>query len=247
MGRLVANATTIINAEDYGRIIYELALRRALIFIGEEMVNAAYDADVDEPPNEQIERAEQLLYEVAETGKYGQGFETFSSAMATSIEMAHAAQQRGGHSGLATGLLDLDEMMGGLHPSDLIILAGRPSMGKTALATNIAFNIARAFRVEQQETGEDKTIDGAKVAFFSLEMSSEQLATRILSEQAEVPSDRIRRGRINEDDFRRLLSTSHILQDLPLFIDQTGGNSDFATLCPGTAVEATTRYRLDRC
>jgi replicative DNA helicase len=224
LGRLAASATTIINARDYGHTIYDLAIRRQLILIGEEMVNTAYDAAVDNPPKEQIEEAEQRLFQIAEKGKYGSGFGTFSAALTVALEMANNAYLRdGGLSGVATGLRDLDGKMGGLQSSDLIILAGRPSMGKTALATNIAFNIAKAYRAEKQTDGTVKVLDGAVVGFFSLEMSAEQLATRILSEQAEISSEDIRRGKIKEDDFRRLKSASAQLCTLPLFIDQTGG------------------------
>ena len=131
----------------------------------------------------------------------------------------------GGLSGIATGLRDLDGKMGGLQSSDLIVLAGRPSMGKTALATNLAFNVARAFKQERQTDGTDKVLDGGVVGFFSLEMSAEQLATRIISEQAEIPSEKIRRGMINEEEFKKLVQVSQELQSLPLYIDQTGGIS----------------------
>ncbi len=205
LGRLAANATTIINAEDYGRTVYDLAVRRQLIVLGEDMVNSAYDAPIDFPPESQIQEAETRLYDLAERGKYGQGFMSFGNALTHAIDMAAAAYERDGHlSGLSTGLNDLDNKMGGLQASDLIILAGRPSMGKTALATNIAYNIARAYRSETQPDGTDKTIGGGRVGFFSLEMSAEQLATRILSEQAEIASEKIRRGMINEDEFRKL-------------------------------------------
>ncbi len=224
LGELLVGVATIISVEDYGRLIYEQAVRRALIHLGEDLVNAAYDPAVDEPPEVLIERAEQRLYHLAETGRYGSGFETFSSALRTAVEMAANAHKRdGGLSGLATGLRDLDERMGGLQPSDLIILAGRPSMGKTALATNIAFNVARAYRTETGPDGEEQVVDGAAVGFFSLEMSAEQLATRIISEQAEVPSEKIRRGLISDDEFRRLVHVSQELQHIPLYIDQTGG------------------------
>jgi replicative DNA helicase len=224
LGRLAANATSIINAEDYGRTIYDLAVRRSLIVLGEDMVNSAYDAPIDFPPKQQIEEAETRLYDLAEQGKYGQGFMGFGTALTHAIEMANNAYQREGHlSGLATGLSDLDGKMGGLQPSDLIILAGRPSMGKTALATNIAYNIAKNYRSERQPDGTEKAIDGAIVGFFSLEMSAEQLATRILSEQAELASEKIRRGMINEDEFRKLVAVSREMSRIPLYIDQTGG------------------------
>ena len=224
LGRLAANATTVINAHDYGRVIYDLSIRRQLILVGEDMVNTAYDSAVDQPPKAQIEEAEQRLFELADKGKYGKGFDSFSSALIAAIEMANNAYQRdGGLSGIASGLRDLDGRMGGLQSSDLIILAGRPSMGKTALATNIAFNIARAYKSERQADGTEKVLDGAVVGFFSLEMSSEQLATRILAEQAEIPSEDIRRGKIDEQQFRRLTAAASELNSLPFYIDQTGG------------------------
>ena len=231
LGRLAANAATIINARDYAQTVYDLAIRRHLILIGEDMVNAAYDSPVDFPPREQIEEAETRLFSLAETGKYGQGFLTFNHALVSAIEMANNAFQReGGLSGIATHLRDLDSKMGGLQPSDLIILAGRPSMGKTALATNIAFNVARSRArslAERTDLSAEDTNnhDGAVVGFFSLEMSAEQLATRILSEQAGIPSEKIRRGMIDEPDFKRLVQASREMSSIPLFIDQTGGIS----------------------
>src|SRR5262249_42079367 len=224
LGRLAAAATSIINAQAYGRVIYDLAVRRELIVIGGDMVNVAYDSPVDAPPETQIEEAEQRLFDIADKGKYGSGFMSFGDATADAIEMAARAYERdGGLSGLSTGLMDLDSMMGGLQNSDLIILAGRPSMGKTALATNIAFNIAKAHRTAQNHSGIEETVDGAIVGFFSLEMSSEQLATRILAEQAQLPSEKIRRGQITDAEFNRLQGAAMQLQTLPLFIDHTGG------------------------
>jgi replicative DNA helicase len=226
LGRLAAAATTIINAEAYGRTIYDLSIRRDLIRIGEDMVNTAYDSPVDAPPQVQIQETEQRLYDLAESGKYGQGFLTFGKALTDAVDMAAAAFQRaGGLSGLPTGLLDLDSKMGGLQASDLIILAGRPSMGKTALATNIAYNVAKQFREEMQPDGSKTVLDGAVVGFFSLEMSAEQLATRILSEQAEIGSEKIRRGMINEADYAKLVQVSTEMSKIPLFIDPTGGIS----------------------
>ncbi|MET0688975.1 MAG: replicative DNA helicase [Methyloceanibacter sp.] len=223
LGRLAANATTIINAEDYGRTVYDLAIRRELIGIGEQMVNTAFDSPIDAPPAVQIEEAEQALFEIAETGKYGSGFEPFSAALTDAIDMAANAYRRdGGLSGLATGFTDLDHRMGGLQPSDLIIVAGRPSMGKTALATNIAYHVAKSYKPGEES---ENALDGAVVGFFSLEMSAEQLATRIISEQAYIPSERIRRGRIDSDEFDRIVEVSQELQTLPLYIDQTGGIS----------------------
>jgi replicative DNA helicase len=226
LARLAAEATTIINAADYGRTIYDLALRRTLITIGEDMVNVAYDAPVDMTPGSQIEDAEKRLFELAERGHYDGGFHAFETSLLSAIDMASAAYKRDGHlSGLATGLDDLDRLMGGLQASDLIILAGRPAMGKTSLATNIAFNVARAWRGEVQPDGVTKTIDGGIVGFFSLEMSSEQLATRIIAEQSGVPSADIRRGRITEDQFGHIVTASREMQNVPLYVDQTGGLS----------------------
>ena len=226
LGRLAAAATTIINAHAYGRTIYDLAVRRELIVVGEDMVNLAYDSPVDAPPEAQIEAAESRLFDLADKGKYGSGFMSFGDATTDAIEMAARAYERdGGLSGLSTGLIDLDRMMGGLQNSDLIVLAGRPSMGKTALATNIAFNIAKAFRAAPKEDGTEQAVDGAIVGFFSLEMSSEQLATRILAEQAQIPSEKIRRGQITDSEFNRLQTAAMELQTLPLFIDHTGGIS----------------------
>lgn len=226
MATLAASATTIINAENYGRAIYDLAVRRNLIIIGEDMVNVAFDAPVDMPPQSQIEDAEQRLYQLAEQGKYGGGFLDFRTALTHSIDMAAAAFQRdGGLSGLATGFRDLDRMMGGLQRSDLIILAGRPSMGKTALATNIAYNVASTFEAQTHPDGRIDAANGGRVGFFSLEMSAEQLATRIISEQVDVPSNVIRRGQFNEHEFTRLQAFAQEMQHIPLFIDQTGGIS----------------------
>jgi replicative DNA helicase len=224
LARLAAAASAIINAEEYGRLIYELATRRRLIGIGTDLVNESYDAAPDTGARDLIESAEQALYEVAESGKYGQGFRPFGIALTEAIDMAAAAYQRdGGLSGISCGLKDIDEKMGGLQPSDLIILAGRPSMGKTSLATNIGYHVAKAYRAEHQPDGSVKVLDGGVVAFFSLEMSAEQLATRIISEQAAIPSERIRRGKIAEEEFHRLVEVSRELQSLPLYIDATGG------------------------
>jgi replicative DNA helicase len=224
LARLAAAATTIINAEEYGRTIYELAQRRKLISVGGDLVNEAFDTQVEETSKDLIERAEQTLYEMAETGKYGQGFQQFGRALTEAIDMAASAYQRdGGLSGLSSGLKDLDEKMGGLQSSDLIILAGRPAMGKSALATNISYHVAKAYKADHQVDGSVKVTDGGVVALFSLEMSAEQLATRIIAEQSGISSERIRRGKITEDEFHRLVEVSRELQSLPLYIDATGG------------------------
>jgi replicative DNA helicase len=226
LARLAAEATTIINAQDYGRTIYELALRRDLIRIGEDMVNVAFDAPVDFAPRAQIEDAERRLYELAESGRYEGGFQRFAQAMKVALDMAANAYQRDGKlSGIATGLRDLDAKMGGLQRSDLVILAGRPGMGKTALATNIAFNIAKAHQAEVQPDGTMKSVNGGIVGFFSCEMSAEQLATRILAEQTKIASSQIRRGGINQSEFDRIRDYTIALEHLPLFVDETGGIS----------------------
>ncbi len=226
LARLAAEATTIINAQDYGRTIYELSLRRDLIRIGEDMVNVAFDAPVDFAPRNQIEDAERRLYELAESGRYEGGFQRFSQALTIAVDMAAKAFQRDGKlSGIATGLRDLDTKMGGLQPSDLIVLAGRPGMGKTALATNIAYNIAKAHRAEVQVDGTQKTVNGGIVGFFSCEMSAEQLATRIVAERTGIPSSNIRRGGITENDFEKIRDHSIELQSLPFYVDETGGLS----------------------
>ena len=226
LSRLAYEAATIINAEDYGRSIYDLAIRRSLVTIGEDMVNIAYEAPVDMGPRDQIEDAERRLFELAESGRYDGGFGGFAEALKAAIDMAGAAYQRDGHlSGLATGLADLDRMMGGLQSSDVVVLAARPGMGKTSLATNIAYNVAAAWRGEQQPDGSIKTVDGGIVGFYSLEMSAEQLATRIIAEQASVSSSEIRRGSIHEDQFDRIVEVAQRMQRMPLYIDQTGGIS----------------------
>ena len=226
LARLASEATTIINAADYGRTIYDLAIRRGLIDIGEDLVNTAYEAGIEDEPAGQIDQAERALYELAEKGRYDGGFQRFEDALATAVEMAAAAYERdGGLSGTATGLIDLDQRMGGLQRSDLIILAGRPAMGKTALVTNIAYNIAKAYEGRTLDDGTRETVNGGQVGFFSLEMSAEQLATRIISEQTEIPSNKIRRGDITRDEFERIVEKTREMARIPFFIDQTGGIS----------------------
>jgi replicative DNA helicase len=212
---LAASVITIINAEDYARLIHDLYLRRQLITLGEDVVNEAYRHDLDEPAKNQIEKTESRLFELAKTGEIDRGFIKLEKALVASLKMAEEAHRRDSHvTGVTTGLRDLDRKMGGLQRSDLVILAGRPSMGKTALATNIAFNAARAFHDTDGK-------EGAPVAFFSLEMSSEQLATRLLGEYSSVPSDKIRRGEIKADDFTKFLEAAKVLSRAPLFIDDT--------------------------
>ena len=226
LARLAAEATTIINAQDYGRTVHDLSLRRELIDIGTDMVNVAFDAPVDFNPNLQIEEAERQLFGLAELGKFGKGFAEFKHAATRAIEMAASAFRRDGKlSGLATALVDLDKDMGGLQKSDLIVLAGRPGMGKTALATNIAYNVASAYQFEYQADGTRVTTSGGIVGFFSLEMSAEQLATRIISEQTEISSSAMRRGEISPAQFDVVAAASREMEHLPLYIDESGGLS----------------------
>ncbi|WP_196258913.1 replicative DNA helicase [Pelagibacterium limicola] len=226
LARLAAEATTVLNAADYGQAIYDLAIRRNLILIGEEVIDSAYNAEVETTATKQIEEAEKRLFDLAEKGRYDGGFLGFSQALTEAINMAGEAFKRDGSlSGTATGLTDLDRLMGGLQRSDLIILAARPAMGKTSLATNIAFAVARAYKAEPLPDGHMKTVNGGVVGFFSLEMSAEQLATRILAEQAEISSSDIRRGNIHESQFAKLMDVSQLMQQVPLFIDDTGGIS----------------------
>jgi replicative DNA helicase len=213
--RLAASMVTIINAEDYGRTVHDLHLRRQLINIGEDTVNDAYAHDLERDARGQIESAEQKLFDLAMTGQYEGGFQPFKTALKNAIDLADAAfKRRGRTSGVSTGFSGLDKLLGGLHRSDLVVLAGRPSMGKTALATNIGF---RAAETHSQAKGQD----GAVVGFFSLEMSAEQLATRILSEEAGVPSDRIRRGEVSHEDFGKFVQASQKLASVPFFVDET--------------------------
>ena len=226
LARLENAVVTIINAEDYGHTIHDLFLRRELINLGEEVVNEAFAYDLDLPALEQIETAEQRLYQLAETGQIEGVLRPLNDAMTEAIKIAELAFKRDSHvTGVTTGLHDLDRKLGGLHNSDLVILAARPSMGKTALATNIAFNAAKAYREERDETGSVRVLEGAKVAFFSLEMSAEQLATRILSEQTGISSDRIRRGEVREEDFPKFVTAAQQLTRMPFFIDDTPGLS----------------------
>ncbi len=222
LARLAASVVTIINAEDYGRTIHDLYLRRQLIAIGEDVVNEAFEHDLDRQASQQIETAEKRLFDLAETGQYEGGFRPFSNALSNAIMQAEAAFKRSGRTtGVSTGFLDIDKLLGGLHPSDLIVLAGRPSMGKTALATNIGFNAARAYHPAKAPDGKTIAEDGAVVGFFSLEMSAEQLATRILSEESGVPSNNIRKGEVSHEDFDRFVLASQRLASVPFFVDDT--------------------------
>ncbi|MGL5115733.1 MAG: replicative DNA helicase [Beijerinckiaceae bacterium] len=226
LARLAAEATTVINAVEYARAIRDLALRRNLILVGEEISNTAYTSGPEETPRTQIEEAERKLYGLAESGRFEGGFQRFDSSVNIAIEMAARAFERDGNlSGLSTGLSDLDRMMGGLQASDLVIVAGRPGMGKSALATNIAFNIAKAYEGEVSPDGKRRALNGGICGFFSLEMSADQLATRIIAEQAGVPSYKIRRGEVQQHEFEKVVEAARRMQTVPLYIDQTGGIS----------------------
>ena len=212
--------------KDYARMIRELAIRRELIQAAGEIQTRAIRPEPEDTGAGLIEVAERQLYRIAERGSNAKGFSTFVEAVNEAIRVAEAAYKRGGKiAGIATGLRDLDEQLGGMHRSDLIILAGRPSMGKTSLATNIAYNAASRFRFERLEDGSRRTIDGASVGFFSLEMSREQLATRILSERTGISSHRIRQGDLTKQDYENLVEATRELENLRLFIDDTGGIS----------------------
>jgi replicative DNA helicase len=222
LGRLAEAAAAIVNATDYGRIIHDLHLRRQLITLGEDIVNDAFRQNLDDPAIEQVERAEKTLFDLATTGQAEGGFRAFGTALTNAILNAEAAFKRSGKTvGIATGFVDLDRKLGGLHQSDLVVLAGRPSMGKTSLATNVAFFAAKNYKPPSAPEIRNIAEDGAIVAFFSLEMSAEQLATRILAEESGVSSDRIRRGDVSHEDFDRFVQASQRLAAVKLFIDDT--------------------------
>ncbi|WP_395647564.1 replicative DNA helicase [Terricaulis sp.] len=222
---LLANAAPLsTQAQAYAELIYDLALRRELIRVGGVITDLAENPPDGSDGKDIIEEAERTLFQLAESGTGSSGFSPFSRALTASIESAAAAYESDSDvSGIATSFEDLDRMLGGLHGSDLIILAGRPSMGKTALALNMAFNIAKAKLYHDRAPDEDKPpTKGGIVAFFSLEMSAEQLATRLLSDAAGIESDRIRRGKIHKNEFEKLQDAAADLQALPLHIDETG-------------------------
>lgn len=225
LGRLMVEATTVINAVDYAKAVRDLATRRSLIDISGAMAHEASSYDSEFTAGQQIEAAEKALYELAKTGQTHKGFQSFSTALAEGVQQVGEAFKRdGGLSGYATGLADLDRLMGGLQKSDLIVLAGRPAMGKTALATNIAFHVAHHFKPSLDANG-THPVDGGRVGFFSLEMSASQLAIRILAEQSGISSSKLRRGDIHDSQFGDLVDASHRIGQAPLYIDDTGGIS----------------------
>jgi replicative DNA helicase len=221
---LAQAAPALPNVRDFARILHDLAVRRRLIRIGEDIVNTAYEAPTEKGPADQIAEAEKALYAVSESSKYGEGPLDFHEALRRAVESAEKAQARGGRiSGVTSGFTDIDQLLGGLQPSDLLILAGRPGMGKTALGTNMAFHAARAY-IQDMEAGAEIP-RGSPVLFFSLEMAAQQLSARILAEQTEIEMWKIRNGRFSESEWEKFVLTMQELSTLPLFIDDTGGIS----------------------
>ncbi|HEY7005877.1 MAG TPA: replicative DNA helicase [Sphingomicrobium sp.] len=224
LAQLTGSGAAVIGARDFAGQIYDLALLRALIGVGRDLVEGALDTSEDVAPLAQIERAETELYKVAEEGGAEGRAKSFSDATKEALEMAERALNSGGHlSGFTTGLESLNAKIGGLHKSDLIIVAGRPGMGKSALGTNIGFAAARRFVRDVEDGIEPEKSAGAPVALFSLEMSADQLATRILAEESGISSENLRMGKISQQEFRQLARAAAELQSLPLYIDDTPG------------------------
>ncbi len=208
------------NTLQYAKIIYELHLKRSLIGIGHNIIHETYEMDTENTGESLIESAENELYNLSNTGNSERKYSKFGNSLKNAVNIINEAFKREGKiAGLATGLRDLDNKLGGLHKSDLIIIAGRPSMGKTALGTNIAFNVAKNFTEKTDDLGNKKLIDGGKVGFFSLEMSSEQLATRILAEQTKISGDKMRKAELSKDDFKVIAKATSEIEDLNIFID----------------------------
>ncbi len=212
---LAATVVSLSNVEDYARTIYDLHLRRELITLASDMISEAQTFDLEAQATDAIEGAEAKLFALGETGDAKKGFVTLRDSVFTAIDVAEKAYNTQGQvTGATTGLVDLDKKLGGLHSSDLLILAARPSMGKTALAVNVAFNTAKAF-------ADSGGKEGAITAFFSLEMSHDQLTTRILADQSNISGDAIRKGMITQDQFRDFAQAAHALSSVPLYIDDT--------------------------
>jgi replicative DNA helicase len=224
LAQLTGSGAAIIGARDFAAQIYDLALLRALVGVGRDLVEGALDTSEEIAPLEQIERAETELYKVAEEGGAEGKAKSFAEATKDALQMAERALNSGGHlSGLTTGLEAMNSKIGGLHRSDLIIVAGRPGMGKSSLATNMAFAAAQRFLRDQEDGIAPEKGAGAPVALFSLEMSADQLATRILAEQSGITAENLRMGRITQHEFRDLARAAAELQSLPLYIDDTPG------------------------
>ncbi len=208
------------NAFQYARLLYDLHIKRSLISIGNEIVQETITNEEELEGKNLIENAENNLYNLSQTGNIDRKHLLFKEALKNAVDIIDQSFKRDGKiAGIATGLKDLDKKLGGLHNSDLIIIAGRPSMGKTALGTNIAFNVAKDYKEAKDELGNIKVLDGGKVAFFSLEMSSEQLATRVLAEQSKITGDKMRKGELNKNDFKKIAEVTSKLQNINLFID----------------------------
>src|SRR4249919_66483 len=224
LAQLTGSGAAVIGARDFAGQIYDLALLRALIGVGRDLVEGALDTSEDVAPLAQIERAETELYKVAEEGGAEGKAKSFGEATKEALQLAEKALNSGGHlSGFTTGLDSLNSKIGGLHKSDLVIVAGRPGMGKSSLATNVAFSAAKRLLQDQEDGIEPAKTAGAPVALFSLEMSADQLATRILAEQSGISSENLRMGRISQAEFRSLARAAGELQSLPLYIDDTPG------------------------
>jgi replicative DNA helicase len=233
LATLAAAALSVSEAQEFAQIIRDLAIHRDLYRIGMELSHKAIKLNVTTDVDVLISDTEMTLYELAEKKRYGGGFQKFSMAVTEAVKTANSAYRRdSGLSGLASGFVDLDRKLGGLHPSDLIIVAGRPSMGKTAFVTNLAFAIAQAHKNQPPSRGnaskedvknnaENNSVNGGVVGFFSLEMSAEQLASRILSEQSTITSDKIRRGEMDEEEFKRFVYCAKAIERVPLFVDDT--------------------------
>ncbi|MEJ7777669.1 MAG: replicative DNA helicase [Sphingomicrobium sp.] len=224
LAQLTGSGAAVIGARDFAQQIYDLALLRALIGVGRDLVESALDTSEDVAPLEQIEKAETELYIVAAEGGAEGKAKSFAEATKDALKTAERALNSGGHlSGITTGLQGLNSKIGGLHKSDLIIVAGRPGMGKSALATNMAFASAQRFLRDTEDGIEPADSAGAPVALFSLEMSADQLATRILAEQSGISSESLRMGKISQQEFRNLARAAGELESLPLYIDDTPG------------------------
>ena len=220
LNQIKDSAPSTQNAYQYARLLYDLHIKRSLIGIGKNIIQDTISNEEDLEGINLIENAENDLYNLSQTGSSDRKYSLFGEALKKAIDVIDQSFKREGKiAGLPSGLKDLDKKLGGFHNSDLIIIAGRPSMGKTALGTNIAFNAAKKFKEKEDEFGNKTTIDGGKIAFFSLEMSSEQLATRVLAEQSKISSDKMRKAELNKEDFKKIAKVSSELENLNLVID----------------------------
>ena len=220
LNQIKDSAPSTQNAYQYARLLYDLHIKRSLIGIGKNIIQDTISNEEDLEGINLIENAENDLYNLSQTGSSDRKYSLFGESLKKAIDIIDQSFKREGKiAGLPSGLKDLDKKLGGFHNSDLIIIAGRPSMGKTALGTNIAFNAAKKFKEKEDEFGNKTTIDGGKIAFFSLEMSSEQLATRVLAEQSKISGDKMRKAELNKEDFKKIAKVSSELENLNLVID----------------------------